>query len=518
VSVEQASTVTPLLVLSGVTKRYGAFRALDGVDFDLQPGEVHVLFGENGAGKSTLINVITGNVAFGEGTYSVQGRPAAGLSPQTLRAAGIAAVFQEFSVLPDLTVEENLFLGREMRHGPFVDRTAMRRRSAELFAELGFDIPVSTLVGSLSRPEQQMVEIAKALMFDAPILILDEPTASLTDTDADRLFAVVARLKARGVGIIYVSHRMREIRLLADRITVLRNGRRIATIAASGVTEAALVEMMAGRPSGELYPAIRHTPAAERLRIENLATPDGLVRTVSLSVHAGEIVGLAGLVGCGKSEIGRAVFGLLPIAAGSITVDGQVVAAPHPRAMLRRGVCYLPADRGTEGLALNRPVRENVTMAALDTSTLGGGGLLRLRAEKGVAARLLERLSVRPPSPEPPVLNLSGGNRQKVMLTRGLVRPTDVFLFDEPTVGIDVGAKAEVYALMRDLTEAGAAVLLVSSDLPEILHLSHRIYVMHQGVIVRELAGAERTEEAILSCFFGSASLQDATTAGEAVA
>jgi ribose transport system ATP-binding protein len=274
VSVEQASTVTPLLVLSGVTKRYGAFRALDGVDFDLQPGEVHVLFGENGAGKSTLINVITGNVAFGEGTYSVQGRPAAGLSPQTLRAAGIAAVFQEFSLLPDLTVEENLFLGREMRHGPFVDRTAMRRRSAKLFAELGFDIPVSTLVGSLSRPEQQMVEIAKALMFDAPILILDEPTASLTDTDADRLFAVVARLKARGVGIIYVSHRMREIRLLADRITVLRNGRRIATIAASGVTEAALVEMMAGRPSGELYPAIRHTPAAERLRIENLATPE----------------------------------------------------------------------------------------------------------------------------------------------------------------------------------------------------------------------------------------------------
>ncbi len=503
---------TPLLRLRQVTKSYGAFRALDGVDFDLAPGEVHVLFGENGAGKSTLINIITGNTGFEDGEYAFLGRSAAGLAPQTLRAAGIAAVFQEFSVLPDLTVEENLFLGREIRRGPFLDKAAMRRRAAELLADLRFDIPVTALVDTLSRPERQMVEIAKALLVEAPVLILDEPTASLTDSDADKLFDVVRAAKARGVGIIYVSHRMREIRLLADRITVLRNGRKIDTIAAAGVTEAALVEMMVGRPAAALYPTIRHAPAAERLRVEHLATRDGLVRDVSLTVQAGEIVGLAGLVGCGKSEVGRAIYGLQPIEAGSVTTNGGAVQAPQPRGMLRRAVCYFPADRGREGLALNRPNRENVTMAALDTPSLGGGGLLHLAHERRTARQVMERLLMRPMAPEQQVINLSGGNRQKIMLTRGLVRDVSVFLFDEPTVGIDVGAKAEIYALLRDLVEQqGAAILLISSELPEILNLSNRIYVMHQGRVVRELTGPERTEEAILSCFFGSARLEAAS-------
>jgi ribose transport system ATP-binding protein len=493
-----------LLRLTGVRKRFGGSLALDGVDFDLQPGEVHVLFGENGAGKSTLINIITGNVSPDAGRYRLADAEVARMTPKLARDSGIAAVFQEFSLIPDLSVVENLFLGREDNRFTILNARAMRTAAAAFMTRLGFGIPVDANVGRLSRAERQMVEIAKALMREnARILIFDEPTASLTDADAETLFAIIRDLKARGIGIIYVSHRMREIRRLADRITVLRGGRRVATVPADGVTEGQLVELMVGRPVSDLYPAIRHRPAGVRLAVERLSSKDGRVRDVSLTVRAGEMVGLAGLVGCGKGEVGRLVFGLDAIAGGQVLVDGKPVVRPAPRDMLRAGVCYFPADRGRDGLALNRPVRENASAAALDLPAIGGGGWLRLASEARRVRSVLERLSVRPLLPEQPVTQFSGGNRQKVMLARGLMRDIRVFLFNEPTVGIDVGAKAEIYALLRDLTEAGAAVLLVSSELPEILSLANRIYVMHEGAIVDELSGAEKTEAAILSGFFG---------------
>jgi ribose transport system ATP-binding protein len=506
-----------LLRLTGVRKRFAGSVALDDVNFDLRQGEVHVLFGENGASKSTLINVITGNVSPDAGKYQLADADVSRMTPRLARASGISSVFQEFSLVPDLTVAENLFLGREPNRAAFVNARIMRRTAAEFLARLRFEVPVDALVGRLSRAERQMVEIAKALMDPkARIAIFDEPTASLTDTDSEKLFAIIADLKARGVGVIYVSHRMREIRRLADRITVLRGGRLVATVLADGVTEGQLVELMVGRPIGDLYPMIRHRPAEVRLAVERLSSKDRRVRDVSLNVRGGEVVGLAGLVGCGKGEVGRLVFGLDVIAGGRVTIDGKAVVRPAPREMLRAGVCYFPADRGRDGLALNRPVRENASAAALDLRTIGGGGLLRLGEEARRVQSVLQRLSVRPLTPERPVVQFSGGNRQKVMLARGLMRDIRVFLFDEPSVGIDIGAKAEIYALVRDLTEAGAAVLLASSELTEVLYLANRIYVMHEGVIVDELTGENKTEAAILSCFFGrkqSASAAGAETA-----
>ncbi len=500
-----------LLRLTGVRKRFGGSLALEDVDFDLRSGEVHVLFGENGAGKSTLINVITGNVQPDAGRYVLGGTEMARMTPKLARRSGIAAVFQEFSLAPDLSVADNLFLGRERSRLGVMNAAAMRRVAAEFLAELGFGVPATALLGRLSRAERQMVEIAKALMDrEARILILDEPTASLTDADAESLFTIIGRLKARGIGIIYVSHRMREIRRLGDRITVLRGGRRVATVAADGVTEGQLVELMVGRPISDLYPTIHHRPTKVRVSVEDLGSQDGRVRKVSLTVRAGEVVGLAGLVGCGKGEVGRLIFGLDAIATGRVEVDGQAIVRPIPRDMLRRGVCYFPADRGRDGLAPNRPVRENASAAALDLSVIGGRGWLRLREEIRRVRSVLERLNVRPLQPEQAVVQFSGGNRQKVMLARGLMRDIQIFLFDEPTVGIDVGAKAEIYALLRDLTESGAAVLLVSSELPEVLHLANRIYVMHEGVVVEELVGDDRTEAAILSCFFGKRRTADA--------
>src|ERR1700722_7925546 len=333
-----------LLELTGVRKRFAGSVALDDVNFDLRPGEVHVLFGENGAGKSTLINIITGSVSSDAGEYRLPG-------------GGLASVFQEFSLAPDLNVAENLFLGREPNRRTFLNARAMRRVAGEFLASLRFNVPAEALVARLSRAERQMVEIAKALMDPkARIMIFDEPTASLTDADAEKLFAVIADLKRRGVGVIYVSHRMREIRRLADRITVLRGGRLVATVSADGVTESQLVELMVGRPIGDLYPTIGHRPAEVRLAVEGLSSKDGRVREASLTVRAGEVVGLAGLVGCGKGEVGRLVFGLDAIAGGRVIVNGRPVARPAPRAMLRAGVCYFPADRGRDGLAFNRPV------------------------------------------------------------------------------------------------------------------------------------------------------------------
>ncbi len=493
-----------MLEVTGFTKRFRGVVALHNVDFSLDKGEVHALLGENGAGKSTLINLIAGTYPWTEGTYRLKGKTVTGLAPQTAREAGIAAVFQEFSLVPDLSVIENIFLAREQTSGLFLRRREMRKAAQDIFAELGFHVPLDEKVAFLSRAQKQMVEIAKALRTTPDVLILDEPTASLTDGEAVKLFDAIARLKAKNVGIIYVSHRMSEIRSLSDRVTVLRGGKKIATVVTSQISDEGLIEMMVGRPVEQLFRSIAADPGEVRLAVENLTTRDGSVLAASIVARAGEVVGLAGLVGCGRSELCRAVFGLDAIELGTVRLHGEVVDRPSPPTMLANKVCYFPADRGSEGLALIRTAAENATMSSLGLPALSYGPVLKFWRERGVIKRPLTDLGLRPMTPERRVSSFSGGNQQKIMLARGLMRPFDVYIFDEPTVGIDVGAKADVYNLIKSLVEGGACVIMSTSELPELIHLATRIYVMHMGKVVAELGAEERSEAQILSHYFGA--------------
>jgi ribose transport system ATP-binding protein len=491
-----------LLEMQGISKGFPGVQALDSVDFDLRRGEVHVLFGENGAGKSTLINIIAGTFPPDTGSFRFEGADIRGLSPHQARVMGISPVFQEFSLVPDMTIEENLFLGREITAGGVLNSGAMMRRAKDVIEELGFHLDPKKKVRELSRAHQQMTEIAKALMGTVRLLILDEPTASLTEAETGRLFALIERLKNEGVGIIYVSHRMSEIKQLADRITVLRDGRLIETLDAEGVSENELVELMTGRKIDVLFPAIDHKPGETLLKVTDLTLANRMVEGVDFYARAGEITGVAGLVGCGKSELVRAVYGLEVLETGEVTIAGEPYHHPTPARSLKQGICYFPSDRVVEGLALNRPIRENASMAALDLAQFARMRVLQRGSERKVIQEIVDRLRLRPPNIERIVANLSGGNRQKVMLARGLTRETSIFLFDEPTVGIDVGAKIEVYELMKQLVENGAAIVLVSSELPEVLHLSNRLYVMHRGQMVAELTGKDINEQAVLSSFF----------------
>jgi ribose transport system ATP-binding protein len=506
----QAAREDLLLEMIGICKRFPGVLALDDVDFDLRTGEVHVLFGENGAGKSTLINIIAGAFAPDAGEFRFRGRGLVRLKPHAARMMGISPVFQEFSLVPELTVEENLFLGREMSAGGFLNHAAMRAKAHAIIGELGFDILPDQKVGELSRAHQQMVEIAKAFLTEVRLLILDEPTASLTEAETQNLFALVGRLKTAGVGIIYVSHRIQEFQKIGDRITVLRDGRKIATVKSGDVSESELVELMTGRKVGVLFPAIDHRPGEKLLEVDDVTLADLSARNVSFYARAGEITGIAGLVGCGKSEIVRAIYGLEPVVSGAVRVRGEAIAArPAPIEMLRRGVCYFPSDRVAEGLALGRPIRENASMAALDLPTFSHARILRRLSERRAVQAIVDMLKLRPPQIERTVAKLSGGNRQKVLLARGMTRDISVFLFDEPTVGIDVGAKIEVYELMKSLVAEGAAIVLVSSELPEVMNLSNRLYVMHRSQMVAELSGADINETKILSHFFREKRFED---------
>lgn len=498
----QSQSAPVLIDMTGIEKRFPGVRALDQVDFQLLSGEVHVLFGENGAGKSTLINVIAGTFSPDGGTYSFCGKPLINLDPHRARLIGISPVFQEFSLAPDLTIEENLFLGRELGRGGVLDKREMREGVAKILAELEFELNPRARVAELSRAQQQMTEIAKALLHDVRVLILDEPTASLSERETERLFEIIDRLKVEGVGIIYVSHRLAEIKRVGDRVTVLRDGRLIGTVKAESISEDKLVEMMTGRTFEALFPTIKHEPGRALLEMTGLTIENRSVIDADFVVRAGEVVGVAGLVGCGKSELARAAFGLEAVSSGTITLYGSPIEDPSPSYMLNEGLCYFPSDRVAEGLSLSRPIRENMSLAALDLDEFASAGLLRIRNEKKRTREMIEKLQVAPPNSEKPVEFLSGGNRQKVMLARGLARDIRVFLLDEPTVGIDVGAKTEVYQLIKEMTEKGAGVVVISSELPEVLHLSNRVYVMNRGYVVAELVGEDINEATVLSHFF----------------
>lgn len=493
--------MSDLIETVALTKHYPGVKALDGVDFKLAAGEVHVLFGENGAGKSTLIALLAGASQPTSGQIIMEDRQVFLHSVLEARRHGVSAVFQEFSLIPTLTVAENLFLGDESgRHG-FINRRTLAARAKALLADLQFDLDVTRRVSTLSRAEQQMVEIAKGFRGKLRVLILDEPTASLTDRETERLFTLIARLKAEGAGIIYITHRMQEIARIGDRVTVLRDGRKIGTVNAKSTSEDQLIEMMTGRAISEIYPQIASNPGDILLEVEGLRSSAG-VHDASITVRRGEVVGVAGLVGSGKSELMRAIFGIDRIVAGRVRFKGEDVTHASPGAMLRRGLFYLPPDRKAEGLVLAFTARSNIALPALRAKLKGLFGLISSGKHETLTRDAAQRVELADRNVGRSVAVLSGGNQQKVLFAKGLSIGADLYVLDEPTVGVDVGTRSALYALIKRLCEGGAGVVLVSSDLPEVLHLSHRVYVTRRGRIAGERRGTDINEAALLGLFF----------------
>ncbi len=479
----------------GISKSYAGVHALKAVSFELLPGEVHALIGENGAGKSTLIKVITGAVTPDSGMLTIGGHTVTHNSPAIARSLGVAAVYQQPSLFPDLTVAENIALSLES--GGFwrkVDWKARETRARELLARAGCEIRPGRLVATLSMPEQQIVEIAKAIGANAKALILDEPTASLTEPEVEALFRIVGTLRAEGVGVIYISHRLEEIAAIADRVTVLRDGQSIATRSIKEVDRAELIRLMVGREISAIFPK-RAVPAGEVV----LETRG--LRGVSLSVRAGEILGIAGLVGSGRTEFAEALFGLAP-AAGEILLRGQPVRIASPAAAIRLGIGYVPEDRRQHGVVLEMPIAANTCLANL--GAVSRRGMIDARLERALARDYVKRLQIKTPSLYAEAGSLSGGNQQKVALARWLAIRPSVLILDEPTQGVDVGSKSEIHSLMVDLAEQGVAIVMISSELPEILGMSDRIAVMHLGRVAGVLSRHEATQARILALALGS--------------
>jgi ribose transport system ATP-binding protein len=468
---------------------------LEGVDFDLFAGEVHALVGENGAGKSTLMRVMGGAVRPDAGEVSVAGRPLSLASPKDALAAGIRTIHQEFSLVPELSVADNLFLGREPVAFHLIDGRRMAGDAGRVLDELGASFDPRARVSSLSVGERQLVEIGKALAASARVIAMDEPTAALSARETERLFDVVMRLKARGVGVIYVSHRLEELARVADRVTIMRDGRRVETrpIAEAGISD--LIRLMVGRSLEEEFPVRpSSTPGPVILRAEGLRRT-GVLHDIDLDVRAGEVLGIAGLMGSGRTELLRALFGADPIDGGRILLDGAPVVLMSPADAIDRGVALVPEDRKEQGLVLEMTIRENVTLAGL--AALSSLGWVRRAPERAAAEGYARDLRIRATSVEGRASSLSGGNQQKVVLAKWLFTGARVLLFDEPTRGIDVGAKAEVYELLVGLAAEGKAVVIASSEMPEILGLSDRIAVLHEGRLAGVLSRADASQEAI---------------------
>ncbi|HEY7839644.1 MAG TPA: sugar ABC transporter ATP-binding protein [Terriglobales bacterium] len=493
-----------LLETRGIDKSFAGVHALQGVSFALEAGEVHALVGENGAGKSTLIKIMTGAVEADGGELHIAGKIVARNHPSLARALGVAVVYQQPSLFPHLTVAENIALALESG-GLWrrIDWRARRERAQALLERAGAAFSCERLAESLSMPEQQVVEIAKAIGAEARIVILDEPTASLSEPEVERLFRVIGDLRGRGVGVVYISHRLEELALIADRITVLRDGEVVATDAAAAMDRARLVQLMAGR--------VRDLPAAvmpaatlgePMLEVRGLTCRALGVSNVSLTVRAGEIVGLAGLVGSGRTQFAECIFGLEPADGGEIRVAGAPLRARSPADAIAGGVGYVPEDRPRHGVVLDFPIAANISLAHLKQVTRAG--FIDAAAETEQAQRLMAQLRVKAASPHQRTGALSGGNQQKVALARWLAAPDlKVLILDEPTQGVDVGAKAEIHALIRQLAARGLAILMISSELPEILAMAHRIVVMHAGRVAGELARAEATQPKLLALALG---------------
>ncbi len=490
-------TPMALLEVTAASKSFGGVAALKGVSFDLAAGEVHALVGENGAGKSTLIKVITGAHRPDAGTVKLDGHAIDGNSPVVSRRLGIAAIYQQPALLPDLTVEENIGLALEQPGALSIIRWKERRTRAQaLLARVGASIAPDALVRELTMPQQQLVEIARALGTEAKVLIMDEPTASLSEREVENLFRVMRELRAAGVGIIYISHRLEELFGLADRVTALRDGTLVGTRPMAEVDRAGLIQMMVGRELEAVFPKQTVAIGDVALETRGLGCAASGVRDVSLQVRAGEILGLAGLVGAGRTELARVLFGLTPADAGEIRMAGPVTIR-SPQDAIRHGIAYVPEDRRRHGVILELSVAANTTLASLR------GLRLDDRAERETARQFALRLAIKTPSVDTPVGHLSGGNQQKVALARWLATGPKVLILDEPTLGVDVGAKAEIHRVMGDLAAKGLAIVMISSELPELLGMCDRIAVMHGGRIQGVLARAEATQEKILALALG---------------
>jgi ribose transport system ATP-binding protein len=498
----QTTEPAPVLQMRGICKDFPGVRALAGADLEVRAGEVHVLLGENGAGKSTLMKILSGAVRADAGAIVLDGRPVEIGDPLRARRLGISTIYQELSLVPHLTVAENIFLGKApARWGALIDWDRMRREAVRVLAGLGVSIDPDVRIGSLRLAQQQMVEVARALSDDARILIMDEPTSALSGREVGQLFDTIRRLTSSGVAVVYISHRMDEVFRIGQRVTVLRDGRHVATRDIAGVTVPELVQLMANRQVADHYPRRSHQPGPELLRIEGLS--GGALRDVSLVLHRGEILGIAGLVGAGRTRLARAIVGADPAARGHVSIKGAAVRIMSPADAARSGIGFLPEDRKQQGLVLTLSVERNVSLSHL--GALSRFGVMRRARERSQAEDAIERLRIRTPGPAQRALYLSGGNQQKVVLAKWLAANAEILIFDEPTRGIDVAARHDIYLLMNRLVEEGAGVIMISSDLPEVLGMSDRILVMRAGAVQARFEARGVTDSQVLQAALGVA-------------
>ena len=487
--------------MKGIDKSFGTNQVLKDAGFYLKDGEVHALMGENGAGKSTLMKILTGVYTRDAGTVYVDGKEVLYKNPQEAEKAGIVFIYQELNVLFDLTVEENLFMGKEItkRFG-ICDKKAMREKAQEVMDRMGVNIPVTALMSDLSVGQQQMVEICKALMVDAKVLIMDEPTAALTQSETRVLFEVIKSLREKGVSIVYISHRMEEIFELCDRITVLRDGTYVDTRYIKDINMDDIVQMMIGRTIGERFPKRDVKIGEEVLRVEGL-THEKLFRNVSFSVRAGEVLGFSGLMGAGRTEIMQAIFGNIPVKEGKVFIEGKEVSIKNPRQAIKAGIGFITEDRKTEGLLLEKSIAENIEIANLNK--ISKNSVLQKNKQKEIVKKGIEEFRIRCFGPEHECHNLSGGNQQKVVLAKWIYTDPKILILDEPTRGVDIGAKKEIYSVINDLAAKGVAVILVSSELPEVLGMSDRITVVHEGRITGTLSADEADQAKVMTLATG---------------
>ncbi|WP_350335987.1 sugar ABC transporter ATP-binding protein [Coralliovum pocilloporae] len=487
--------MTPIVTMTAIDKRFPGVHALKDARFELRPGEVHALMGENGAGKSTLMKILSGIYQSDGGELLIDGQPANPDTPRAAQALGIGIIHQELSLMNDLTAAQNIFIGREPRKSfGRLDDTALNAETADIFASMNLNLDPKALVGTLTIAKQQMIEIAKALSYRSRVLIMDEPTAALNDAEIAELFVIIRRLKQEGVGIVYISHKMDELKQIADRVTVMRDGETVDTVDAKDTPISSIISMMVGREVTEEPLDVPDLSDAE-LSLEVLGLNRGHdLQNISFSVRRGEILGFAGLMGAGRTEVARAVFGADPHDSGEIRVHGKAVAISSPKDAVKAGIGYLSEDRKHFGLATGMTVRDNIAMASMDRFH-GKTGVLDDTAMRETAKGYIRTLGIRTPSDSQEVKLLSGGNQQKVVVAKWLLRDCDILFFDEPTRGIDVGAKSEIYKLLEQLAADGKAIIVISSELPEIMRLSHRIAVMCEGRLTGILPGGKDTTQ-----------------------
>ncbi len=489
-----------LVLMEDIDKRFPGVHALDHCHFDLRAGEVHALCGENGAGKSTLMKILSGIYPKDAGHIYYKDQEVEISSPRAAQELGISIIHQELNLMPHLTLAQNIFIGREPRAGvPFwLDELALNKQTAELFERMHLNLDPRTRVSDLTVAKQQMVEIAKALSYNSEVLIMDEPTAALTDAEIEDLFRIIRQLRDRGVGIVYISHRMDEIKQITDRITVMRDSRYVDTVNTADTTIDRIISMMVGRTIFEDRPALPEDHGqAVVLEVKDL-NRSKVLKDINFSLKRGEILGFAGLMGAGRTEVARAVFGADPIDSGEIYVHGKKASIHSPSDAVRHGIGYLSEDRKRYGLALGMDVETNVVLASM-RKFLGMLGLVNQQRTRSTAETQVQNLSIKTPGIQQKVKNLSGGNQQKVIIGKWLTANTDILIFDEPTRGIDIGAKNEIYKLLNDLVQQGKSIIMISSELPEVLRMSHRVIVMCEGRITGNLPIREATQEKIMT-------------------